>query len=103
VARKSIQAASNFSVFDEENALFITENSWSLGFHLLGNSKDGVQNLIDIIQDHVTVVKDYSDYNESGTTTAEKLLALIRSHSNKFCHLTQIRPQFEPLSSISQK
>jgi len=46
--------SSNHSFFDEKSSVFVTERSLALGRHLLTDKV-----LFEVLQDHVTIVKDY--------------------------------------------
>lgn len=85
----------NYSVFDEENSVFITERAWSLGLSLIKERKQ-MKKLIEVLQDHITIVKDYVFAYESAQDrqlkTEDRLLSLISLHSNKYNHITRIKP-----------
>ncbi len=53
----SYSVETNHSIFDERNSLFMTEQSWALANNLV--DKKNLKLLIDVLHDHITVVKDY--------------------------------------------
>ena len=84
---------SNYSFFDEQNSLFVTEKSWSLALNF--SQKCSLADIIEHLHEHVTIVTDYvfayDNPKERAMTEKDRLLSLIKMHSNHFSHINSMK------------